>query len=147
MSVREIRVSYSDPLVQEVRDGPVNVRDPRSVASIASPLLERELCEVGLVLCLTTKMELIGYHEVSRGCLNSTVMHPREIFKAAVLANAAAVILCHNHPSGDPTPSPEDLALTARVRNAGQLIGIDLLDHIIIGHDGRFVSLRQQGRI
>lgn len=145
MSFREIRVFYGEPRVQEVRDGPVNIRDPGSVASIVFPLLERELCEVGLVLCLTTKMGLIGYHEVSRGCLNATTMHPREIFKAAVLSNAAAIILCHNHPSGDPAPSPEDIALTARVRNAGQLIGIDVLDHIIIGHDGRFVSVRQQG--
>lgn len=148
MSVREIHVSYGNPLTshQDQKD-PVSIRDAKSIAAVVAPLLEREVCEVGYVLCLTTKRELIGYHEVSRGSLDATVMHPREIFKAAVLLNAATIVLVHNHPSGDPSPSTEDLALTARVGGVGRLIGIELLDHIIIGHDGRFVSLRELGRI
>jgi DNA repair protein RadC len=145
MSLREIRVLYGEPRTGNEHPGPVDVRNPRSVAAIVAPLLEREASEVGVVLCLTTKMALIGYHEVCRGCLNATTMHPREVFKAAVLSNAAAIVLCHNHPSGDPTPSPDDIVLTARIRDAGQLMGIDLLDHVIIGHGGRFVSVRQHG--
>jgi len=146
MPVREIRVSYGEPLVGQAENGVVNIRTARAAAAVMSPLLELETCEVGYVLCLTTKMDLIGYHEVSRGSLDSTPMYPREIFKAAVLVNAASIILVHNHPSGDPSPSTNDCTLTVRVREAGQLMGIELLDHIIIGHEGRFVSLKEQGR-
>jgi DNA repair protein RadC len=112
-----------------------------------TPLLEHEVCEVGYVLCLTSKLDLIGYHEVSRGSLDSTLMHPREVFKAAVLLNAAGVVLVHNHPSGNPSPSADDIALTARIQEAGKLMGIELLDHVIIGHEGRWVSLREEGRL
>ena len=76
--------------------------------------------------------------------LDSTLVHPREVFKAAMLANAAAIVLAHNHPSGDPTPSPDDMALTRRLVDAGRLIGVDVLDHIVIG-DGRHVSFRERG--
>jgi DNA repair protein RadC len=89
---------------------------------------------------------VIGYYEVSRGTLDSTLVHPREVFKAAILANAAAIILTHNHPSGDPTPSPDDLALTQRLVQAGQIIGIDVLDHVIVG-DGRWTSFVELGRL
>jgi len=72
--------------------------------------------------------------------------HPREVFKAALLANAAAIILTHNHPSGDPTPSADDMALTRRLAEAGTLIGVEVLDHIIVG-DGRYFSFREGGRL
>jgi DNA repair protein RadC len=147
MSVREIRILYGEAQPGEHRDGPVRIKDARSIVAVVRPLLEQEACEVGYVLCLTTKLDLIGYHEVSRGSLDSALMHPREIFKAAVMVNAASIVLAHNHPSGDPSPSVEDLALTTRLREAGRLIGIELLDHIIVGHDGRFTSLKELGRI
>jgi DNA repair protein RadC len=72
-------------------------------------------------------------------------VHPREVFKAAILANAAGVIVAHNHPSGDPSPSPDDVALCARLRDAGTLIGIDLLDFVTIGQ-GRYCSFKEMGR-
>jgi DNA repair protein RadC len=99
------------------------------------------------VLCLSAEHEPIAYHEASRGCLTSTVVHPREVYKAVILCNAAAIVVGHNHPSGDPGPSADDMQLTARLAAAGQVLGIDLIDHIVIGHNGRYVSLREAGAL
>lgn len=96
------------------------------------------------VIFLDTRNQEIVSRDISVGSLNASIVHPREIFKAAISHSAAAIILVHNHPSGDPTPSKEDLALTARIREAGELIGIPVLDHLIIG-DGRFLSLKERG--
>jgi DNA repair protein RadC len=81
---------------------------------------------------------------VSIGILDSSLVHPREVFKNAIVASAASIIVAHNHPSGDPTPSIEDKRVTQRLYEAGQLLGIDLLDHVVIG-DNRWVSLKQIG--
>ena len=97
------------------------------------PLLQHEPSEVFAVLFLSTRHHVLAYHEVGRGTLDTVLVTPREVFKAAILANAAAVILCHSHPSGDPTPSPDDVALTGRLAAAGTLLGIEVLDHIIVG--------------
>jgi len=83
---------------------------------------------------------------VSIGCLNSSVVHPREVYKVAVLGNAAAIVACHNHPSGDAEPSADDVSLTRRLAAAGALMGIELLDHIILGDGtGAWVSLKERG--
>jgi DNA repair protein RadC len=102
------------------------------------------------VLLLNTKHQLLRLVEVSLGSLNASIVEPREVFKAAILASAAGVILAHNHPSGDPTPSSEDVAITKRLVKAGELVGIAVLDHIIMGQriQGReqdFVSLKELG--
>jgi DNA repair protein RadC len=89
---------------------------------------------------------VIGFNLVAIGTLTSALVHPREVFKAAILANAAAIILVHNHPSGDPEPSAEDRALTSRLKEAGEILGIRILDHVVIG-DGRFRSLASEGII
>jgi DNA repair protein RadC len=94
---------------------------------------------------LDTKHKIIGTEEVARGSLSSTIVHPREVYKAALLANAAAIMLVHNHPSGDPTPSAEDIEITRRLRQVGELIGIRVLDHVIIGR-GRYLSFVDDGR-
>jgi DNA repair protein RadC len=107
--------------------------------------LQREIIEVSVVLCLDTRHHLVAYHEVSRGTLDHTIVEPRDVFKAALLANARSVILGHNHPSGDVTPSPLDHALTTRVASAGTLIGIPLDDHLIVAADGRYASLKEMG--
>lgn len=91
-----------------------------------------------MVLHLNSKNCLIGQETISIGSLNQSITHPREVFKAAVINGSAAVILAHNHPSGDPFPSDEDRAITARLREVGELIGIKVLDHIILGSDGYF---------
>jgi DNA repair protein RadC len=109
-------------------------------------MLQDEPSEVFAILCVTTKYRVIAYHEVSRGTLDATLVHPREVFKVALLANAAAIILTHNHPSGDPSPSPDDVQLTRRLVDAGALLGVDVLDHIIIG-DGRYHSFKEAGRL
>jgi DNA repair protein RadC len=83
-------------------------------------------------------------HTVSIGILDSSLVHPREVFKDAILASSASIIVAHNHPSGDPTPSVEDKRVTQRLYEAGQILGIDLLDHIVIG-DNKWVSLKQLG--
>ncbi len=96
------------------------------------------------VLLLDTKNQVMKVTNVSVGTLNASLAHPRECFKEAVREGAAAVIFVHNHPSGDPKPSPEDIALTKQLVDAGRVLNIDVLDHIIIG-DGLFTSLRECG--
>lgn len=88
-----------------------------------------------LTLALDPRKRLLGVEEVSVGTLTSSVVHPREIFKALILANAESFIGVHNHPSGDPTPSQEDLAVTRRLKEAGEILGIPLLDHVVLGHE------------
>lgn len=103
-----------------------------------------ETKEAFIALHLDSKNRLLCLDHVSIGSLNASVVHPREVFKSCLLSSAAAVILLHNHPSGDPTPSREDLELTGRLREAGELLGIRVLDHVIIG-SGCYVSLADRG--
>lgn len=97
------------------------------------------------VACVNAKNEVNSIEIVSTGTLSSALVHPRETFKAAILSNAHAVILCHNHPSGDPSPSREDREITRRLVEAGKLLGIEVLDHVIIGDQQRYVSFRERG--
>jgi DNA repair protein RadC len=99
-----------------------------------------------IALHLNTKHRLIGVHTVSVGTLDSSLVHPREVFKAAFLANAAGLILAHNHPSGDPTPSREDVRLTRQLVECADLLDMRIHDHVIIGRE-RFVSLAQRGAL
>jgi DNA repair protein RadC len=98
------------------------------------------------VILLDTKNHVLGIETVSLGSLNASIVHPRELFRHAIRRSAAAVILVHNHPSGDPTPSREDLEITRKIHEAGQLLGIEVLDHLVIG-DNRFVSFKEKGLI
>ncbi|HOO12208.1 MAG TPA: JAB domain-containing protein, partial [Bacillota bacterium] len=95
-------------------------------------------------LILNTKNKIVAAHEVSRGALNGSLVHPREVFKPAVLHNAAAIICFHNHPSGNPEPSKEDIETTNRLVEAGKIMGIEILDHIIVSDDG-YASLKERG--
>jgi DNA repair protein RadC len=148
MRLRELTIRYS---VKKDGDGvPVavarRVTTAKECAEVFGALLQDQSTEVFGILCLSTKLQVIAFHEVSRGSLDSTLVHPREVFKAAILANASAIVLAHNHPSGDPTPSADDLVLTARLVEAGSILGIDVLDHIVIG-DGRWISFVDLGRL
>lgn len=96
-------------------------------------------------LVLSTKNRLLRMVEVSVGSLNASIVHPRELFKEAVRVSAASIVVVHNHPSGDPTPSGADLQLTRRLAKAGEVLGIELLDHVVIGDGGAHVSLREMG--
>ena len=126
-------------------DERAKIRSPRDAVNVTGEILKSSDREQMVAILLDTKNGVNGLHVVSVGDLSSAVVHPREVFKAAILANAASLILAHNHPSGDPTPSPEDIAVTRRIAEAGELLGIELLDHVVVGHGGRFVSLKEKG--
>ncbi|PLX91032.1 MAG: DNA repair protein RadC, partial [Desulfuromonas sp.] len=97
-------------------------------------------------LHLDSKNRIVCLDQVSTGSLNASIVHPREVFKSAMLSSAAAILFLHNHPSGDPTPSKEDLELTKRLKEAGELLGVRVLDHIVIG-SGCYQSLADKGII
>lgn len=99
-----------------------------------------------IILMLNTKNFVLGIETVSIGSLNSSIVHPRELFKSAINKSAAAIILAHNHPSGDATPSREDIEVTKRIKSGGQLLGIDVIDHIIIG-DNSYYSFKEEKMI
>ncbi|WP_322907905.1 RadC family protein [Paenibacillus campi] len=126
------------------RDEARIVRSPKDAADLLMEQLRYLQKEHFVCLFLNTKNHIISQETLSMGSLNASIVHPREVFRAAIKCSSASVICAHNHPSGDPTPSPEDIALTRRLVEAGQLIGIEVLDHLVIG-DTRFVSLKEQG--
>jgi len=99
--------------------------------------------EVMVMLVLDIKNNVIGAFEVSRGSLNASIVHPREVFKRALLLNGASIILAHNHPSGDPTPSMEDISTTERLVEGGKVLGIEVLDHLIIGNNDSYKSFKE----
>ena len=133
--IKEDTVEYSN-----------TIKSPADVAALARDVLEmHEMAEENfIILCLNTKNKIAGVHTISIGSLNASIVHPREVFKAALLNNASGIICLHNHPSGDPEPSREDIEITHRLVNAGNILGINVLDHIIIG-DGRYISLGERG--
>lgn len=121
-----------------------SVTSPEEAAAILVPVLDgadREHCVAAL---LDTKHRLLDTVTVSIGSIDHTFMSPREVYRDALVANASAVVLAHNHPSGDPEPSRDDEAVTRRLATAGQLVGIDLLDHLVVAAD-RWVSLARRG--
>lgn len=120
------------------------IRKPGDAADLFRQFIGECDRESFCMLTLNTKNEPTALHQVSFGTLNASLVHPRETFKLAILANSASIMVCHNHPSGEPNPSPEDLEITKRLKECGTLLGIELLDHIILG-DGQFVSLRERG--
>ena len=121
---------------------------PEQAAEAFCSLVGNPDRECFVALLLDGKNRISGLHLVSQGSLNQSIVHPRETFKAAILANAAAVILAHNHPSGDTTPSSEDIAITRRLKEAGELLGVRILDHVIVDTDsGRSNSFVESGLI
>jgi len=119
------------------------VKTPDDVAGLVRGRLKDKKKEHFLALLLDTRGQLIKVSEISVGSLDGSIVHPREVFKEAISASAASVIFVHNHPSGDPTPSEDDIKLTKRLAEAGEIMGIDVLDHIIIG-DKEHLSLKRK---
>lgn len=107
--------------------------------------LTKETKESFICCHLDNKNRLLCIETVSTGSLTASIVHPREVFKSVLLSSAAEVLFVHNHPSGDPEPSREDLEITQRLKEGGDLLGIRVLDHIIVGHNGRYVSLSDRG--
>lgn len=122
----------------------ISIRSPQDVFTILEPELRYETKEHFICLFLNTKNRLIFKEVISIGTLNATLVHPREVFRAAIKHCSASFICAHNHPSGDPTPSMEDRELTKRLVSVGETVGIDILDHVIIAGNS-FVSMREQG--
>jgi DNA repair protein RadC len=151
LRIRELHSTYR---VRTVEDDGVLTRTPRTpreVATVAASIpvgagrLADSPVECFGVLLLNVKQRIVGWKLISVGTLDSTLVHPREIFAAAIEIRAASIALIHNHPSGDPTPSPEDVQLARRMVAAGGLLGINVLDSIVVGHDGAYASLRVLG--
>ncbi|NLT67797.1 MAG: DNA repair protein RadC [Acidobacteria bacterium] len=123
-----------------------SIHNPDDVVAILQEELLKSDREKLVCVMLNAKNRIIGMDIVSVGSLTASIAHPREIFKSAILKNAASILLSHGHPSGDPAPSREDIQLTERVAKAGEILGIRLLDHIIIGELGTY-SFSNAGRL
>ena len=137
-------------MAKEIRQASPTLDTPERVAELLRE--ESRVCEVEnfQVLLLNTRRKLIRVEKISQGTLDTILVHPREVFKAAIALNAAAVVLAHNHPSGDPTPSEADIKVTRDLIRAGQLLKIEVLDHVIIGRPSQertkdYASLRELG--
>lgn len=120
------------------------MKTPEEVFSQVKGKLQDKKKEYFLALLLDTRSRLIRSSEISVGSLDSSIVHPREVFKEALSASAASVIFVHNHPSGDPQPSEDDIELTKRLAQAGEVMGVEVLDHVIIGNK-KFLSLKREG--
>lgn len=122
------------------------VNNPSHIVEIAKlmELAERPY-EVLVLFTLDVKNNITGIFEVSSGTVDMSIVHPRDVYSRALLQNAKSILLLHNHPSGDVTPSQQDLKITGMLKEAGELLGIDLLDHIIIGEDYKYYSIIERG--
>jgi DNA repair protein RadC len=136
MLVKEASYEYSDK----------QVNTPKSIAKLFNEVFDlgNKAEEQFYMIAINTKGQIRGVFLVAHGDLSSTVINPREIYKRAVLCNAAAIALAHNHPSGDPTPSGDDITTTKKLVDAGHVLGVAVWDHLIIGEDGRYVSFREE---
>lgn len=121
----------------------VTIKNPEDIVRVVKGRLKGKRKEHFLTLLLDTRNQLLNVVSVSIGSLDTSIVHPREAFREAISASAAAVVFAHNHPSGDPQPSAEDIKMTQRLVKAGEILGIEVLDHIIIG-DNRYLSLKAQ---
>ena len=139
--VREVTAVYRGP-----RRAATVLRTPQTAADFIRKLLPDNSREHFVVLHLDGAHQVIGYAVVATGTANSCVVHPREVFQGAILMGAVALIISHNHPSGDETPSTEDRTLTTRLKEAAQLLGMKILDHVIVTNEG-FHSLAEEGQL
>lgn len=123
-----------------------NVKSPDDAYKLLKQFLIDADREYFLVVCLDTKNQPTAINVCHVGSLNASIVHPREVLKPAILSNSASIIVAHNHPSNDPTPSREDIEVTKRLSEAGKIVGIDLLDHLVVCAD-KFISLKEKGYI
>lgn len=133
-----IRIAKHAPMERKT------IHSPNDVANFVMEDMKYLKQEHFVVLLLDTKNHVMAKETISIGTLNSSLVHPREVFKPAIKKSVSAIILIHNHPSGDPTPSREDIEVTKRLIKAGEILGIDVLDHLVIG-ENRYFSLKDKG--
>ncbi len=125
---------------------PRSSRNPSDVAQLLMASLKKEKREHFIVVLLTSRHTVLGIETISVGSLNASIVHPREVFRPAIVASAASMILAHNHPSGDISPSDDDIRDHEPARQTrGRLVGIEVLDHIIVGGNGSFLSFQEKG--
>jgi DNA repair protein RadC len=136
---KEVSINYPDLTS--------SIKSPDDVVNVGKGFMRihEEPEEYMYMICMNTKNKIIGVFEISHGSVNASIVNPREVFQKALLANAVSIILIHNHPSGDPTPSNEDIQVTKRLIEAGKIVGVEVLDHIIIGD--RYSSLKEKGYV
>lgn len=135
-------------LVREapLADGaPDKIVSPNDVQRLLAPRAALELAEVFYVVALDSQSRVLGICELTRGILNSSLVHPREVFRIALALGAAGIILAHNHPSGDPTPSADDRAVTRQLVDAGRILDVPVYDHVVLGGAARYVSFAEAG--
>lgn len=142
INVVSIKMVRESSILYDIR----RIQEPKDAVELGKRFLEESDREQLLVCCLDAKNQPTALNVVSVGNLNSSLVHPREVFKPAILSNSASIILFHNHPTGDPTPSKEDTNITERLKECGNILGIKLIDHIIIG-DNSYCSLKEKGII
>ncbi len=128
----------------EVEPEEYEIKDPSGVVKAIKARIQDKSKEHFKLIILTTRNKVIRITDISTGTLNASLVHPREVFKAAIKHGASSVVLVHNHPSGHPEPSEEDLKITRRIAEAGKILGIEVLDHVIIGKSN-FFSLKEKG--
>src|SRR5437879_3416827 len=134
-------------LIKEVEPSqpePVVVRGPQDAVNLLGERAGRELVEVFYVIALNSRSRVVAIQEVTRGILNSSLVHPREVFRLAIAFGAAGIIVAHNHPSGDPTPSAHDRAITRQLVDAGHVLDIPVYDHLVVGAP-RYLSFAEAG--
>ena len=144
--LRSIRMTFSREQVSEGLADYISSTRFTSASQVYELFsdLRHETKEHFIAVHLDGKNRIVCFDRVSVGSLNQSIVHPREVFKSVLLSSAAALILVHNHPTGDPTPSAEDMAITKRLCEAGDLLGIRVLDHVIVG-DGQYLSFAERG--
>lgn len=138
LKLAEVIYSFVNPTTK--------IRKPEDVFQLLSNEMRYLQQECFVVLLLNTKNVITHRENISKGTLNAALVHPRDVFRVAIKRSAASIICAHNHPSGDPEPSLEDIRLTERLKSVGEVTGIDVLDHVVIGHEG-YVSLKERGVI
>ena len=144
LSILNLKVVKEKEVNYDWADKKIN--SPEKVAEVAINVLglHEQAEESFYIFTLDTKNKINGIFEVSKGSLNSSIVHPREVFKRALLQNANSIILLHNHPSSDPTPSKEDIDITNRLIEAGDLLGIRVLDHLVVGDQSNYISFKEK---
>ncbi|MGE6489789.1 JAB domain-containing protein [Paenisporosarcina sp. NPDC076898] len=135
--IREVEEAYTSLM-------PKQIRSPKDAIEFIKAMIAEEDREVFLVLCVNVKNQVTAVHKSHVGSLNASIVHPREVFKSAILNNAGSILVAHNHPSGNCQYSPEDIEVSKRLMEAGEIMGIEVLDSIIVSHEDG-ISLKEKG--
>lgn len=140
-------VSIKQVIKEVEADEKFFVRSPQDAAKIAAHFIGDEDREVFFVMCLNTKNQVVAVHRCHVGGLNASIVVPREVFKSAILNNSCSIIVSHQHPSQDVSPSREDFEVTTRLAECGKILGIEVLDHVIVNAKAQFYSMKEKGDI